>query len=74
MSGMSRAEHLQWCKDRAHEYINQGDYKNAITSMISDLSKHPETRDHAGIQLGIELLAAGFTSRHEAVNYIDGFR
>jgi hypothetical protein len=68
----TRAEHLQWSKDRAHEYINQGDYKNAVTSMMSDLNKHPETRDSPGIQLGLGLLVFGVT-RRDAVNYIEGF-
>lgn len=71
---LTRAEHLQWCKDRAHEYINQGDYKNAVISMMSDLGKHPETQDEPGIELGLGLLVAGFVSRHDAVNYIEGFR
>lgn len=41
---LTRAEHLQWCKDRALEYLNQGDLLNAVTSMTSDMSKHPETK------------------------------
>ena len=52
---MNRAEHLQWCKDRAMEYCRQGDVTNAYASMASDLSKHPETEGHAGIQLGAML-------------------
>lgn len=43
MSDWSRAEHLAWCKERALEYANRGDRKNALASMMSDLSKHPET-------------------------------
>lgn len=41
---IDRAEHLAWCKQRALEYLSAGDIKNAITSMLSDLDKHPETR------------------------------
>lgn len=41
---MTRDEHLQWCKDRALEYLNKGDMTNAVTSMLSDLGKHEETR------------------------------
>lgn len=40
---MDRKEHLQWCKDRANAYLNAGDIVEGITSMMSDLSKHPET-------------------------------
>lgn len=42
--------------------------------MMSDLGKHPETQDEPGIELGLGLLVAGFVSRHDAVNYIEGFR
>lgn len=41
---MTREEHLAWCKARALEYIERGDVRNGITSMMSDLSKHPETK------------------------------
>jgi hypothetical protein len=40
----TRAEHLAWCKRRALEYVEDGDLPNAIASMGSDLSKHPETK------------------------------
>ena len=43
MSGMSREEHLALCKRRALEYLDAGDAQNAVTSMMSDMSKHPET-------------------------------
>lgn len=56
---MTREEHLEWCKQRALEYVEAGDATGALASMISDLSKHPETEDHAGIQLGAMLMLAG---------------
>lgn len=37
-----RNEHLAWAKQRATEYLDQGDLANAVTSMSSDLSKHPD--------------------------------
>ena len=40
---MTRSEHLEWCKRRAREYLDRRDVKNAVASMLSDLSKHPET-------------------------------
>jgi hypothetical protein len=49
---MTRAEHMRWCKKRAHESyqydITHGaDWEkakaNVIGSMLSDLGKHPET-------------------------------
>lgn len=47
MNQPTRAEHLQWCKDRALEYVELGELETAIASMISDLKKHPATTiDH----------------------------
>ena len=41
---MTRAEHLEWCKVRAMRYVEVSDFKNAVTSMLSDLSKHEDTK------------------------------
>ena len=43
MTTMTRCEHLAWCKQRALAYLEENDCKNAVASMISDLSKHDET-------------------------------
>lgn len=43
----TRAEHLAWCKQRAMEYVNEGDISNAVASMTSDLGKHPDTASSA---------------------------
>ena len=40
---MTREEHLEWCKVRARAYLDQGQAAAAITSLMSDLTKHPET-------------------------------
>ncbi len=56
---MTRAEHLQWCKDRAIEYINNGDKDQAWASMVSDLGKHRETVGHMAIGLGTMMLMSG---------------
>jgi hypothetical protein len=71
---MTRQEHLQWCKERALEYVEAGDPTNALASMGSDLGKHPETRGHAGIQLGMMLLMAGqLSTPNEMRKFIEGF-
>ena len=71
---MDRAEHLQWCKDRAAAYLDSGDVVGASSSMLSDLRKHPDTEEHAGIQLTIMLLMAGHLGTVEAMRrHIDGF-
>lgn len=55
MSEISRSEYLEWCKQRALEYL-PGDPLNAFSSMMSDLREHSELRAHAGIQLGVGLM------------------
>ncbi len=74
---MTRQEHLEWCKKRAHEYVNKGDLLNGVTSMMSDLGKHPELAKSAGGALGmLGLLAmqqAQSGDRDGVVRYIDGF-
>lgn len=37
------AEHVKWCKERAREYLDMGDTSAAYRSMVSDMTKHPET-------------------------------
>ena len=50
------------------------DMTQAFSSMVSDLRKHPETEDHAGIQLGMGLLMAGqLKTQDEMRNFIEGF-
>ena len=69
---MTREEHLQWCKGRALGYVD--DPQNAVASMASDLSKHPETETHIGIQLGLGLLMSGNLSNPQDVaKWINGF-
>jgi hypothetical protein len=48
----TREEHLEWCKERAREYLDRGDLANAVASMGSDMDKHPETR-MAGEKMGM---------------------
>jgi hypothetical protein len=71
---MDRAEHLQWCKDRAMEYANRGELTEAVASITSDLTKHPETDGHAGIQMGVMLRFGGLLNTpHEVEKFINGF-
>lgn len=69
---MSRDEHLAWAKERALEYL-PGDPVGAEASMLSDLTKHPETVNHAG-----RMLAPMFYGKHndpdEVRSWIQGFR
>lgn len=71
---MNRAEHLAWCKQRALEYCDRGDTMNALTSMFSDLDKHPETEGHAGVKIGLGLMMIGSLSDQAAARrFIEGF-
>jgi len=72
---MNRAEHLNWCKQRAMEYIRAGDLRQAFTSMCSDVMKHPETEHHSATnQLGVMLLMGGhLDSAEEMTEWIQGY-
>ena len=71
---MDRTEHLQWCKDRALVYVKIGDVSQAVASMTSDLSKHPETASHPAIHLGTMLLfGSHMNGSAEAEKWINGF-
>lgn len=73
----TRAEHLQWCKDRAIAELNRGGIPavmNAWKSMMSDLSKHSETKDHIAIDLGCSLMMVGGLCRDQDMrDFINGF-
>jgi hypothetical protein len=74
---MTRAEHIKWCKERAHrEYdyykVNepQNAIRNATASMLSDLGKHPET---ANMQEMAFLLSTMAGDEASLFKFIDGF-
>lgn len=71
---MNRAEHLAWCKNRALEYVSNGDLGNAFASMVSDLGKHEDTDGHIGIELGMGLSIGGMLSTEPQMKeWIIGF-
>jgi len=71
---MTRKEHLNWCKQRALQYVNMGDLNQAFASMASDLSKHPETAGHAAMGLGAMLLLGGHLgTAYKMREFIEGF-
>jgi hypothetical protein len=73
----TRAEHLEWCKQRAREYLDRGDLANAVASMGGDMDKHPETR-MAGEKMGTLIYVAMFRITEGDVQgvreWIEGFR
>lgn len=70
---MTRDEHLAWAKKRALEYLDAGDVVNAITSMGSDLEKHPELKPNSSL-LMLGLIYARDYDYAGARRWIEGFR
>ena len=71
---MTRAEHLQWCKDRAMEYVKTGDLEQAFASFNSDMRKNIETAGHRGLELGAQLFFGKFlNTAREMEKWILGF-
>jgi hypothetical protein len=70
---VNRDEHLAWCKKRALEYWREGDLVNAVTSMGSDLSKHPETACHPAL-LMLGAMQAQHLDFEGVKHWIEGFR
>jgi hypothetical protein len=76
---MNRQEHLQWCKQRALEYLQPGPYfslDEAMASMASDLGKHDETRHHVSITIPLmfQLRMTGkLETAGEMQKFIEGF-
>lgn len=71
---MTREEHLQWCKDRAIEYVEKNELQNAFTSFHNDMCKHPETANHSALELGTMLMIFGHLSTpFKMKEWINGF-
>ena len=71
---MTREEHLQECKRRANEYLKAYDVPNAITSMLSDLGKHPDTKAAGESMAMLGMLYIVNRDMDGARRFIDGFR
>lgn len=70
---MTRAEHLAWCKKRALEYLDTGDLLDAVTSMGSDLAKHPELGCNPHLAL-LAAMRAQDGDERGVREWIEGFR
>lgn len=74
MTTDSRAAHLAWCKVRAFAYCDAGDAAQAFASFASDMQKHPDTAQHAGLQLGMmQLMSGHLTTPHAMRHFLEGF-
>jgi len=71
---MTRNEHLEWCKQRAIEYVETGDTQNAFVSFQSDMRKHNETENHTALELMTQMFFAGhLTTSIQMRKFIEGF-
>lgn len=75
----TRAEHLAWCKQRAMQeydfYVKSEGHSraalNAVTSMESDMTKHPETGSGIG---GLAfMMVRTLHTRADVQRFIDGY-
>jgi len=69
---MTRDEHIAWCKQRALEYLDIGDTHNAVASMLSNLTKHDETREVVFGPLATVCIMAA-SNPAETRRFIEGF-
>lgn len=71
---MNRAEHLQWCKERAIKFCDDGNISEAILSFVSDMGKHEKTADHPALTMMFGMQMVGTLSTPEEVkHHIEGF-
>jgi hypothetical protein len=69
----TRQEHLNWCKTRALEYANSGNYQEAIASMLSDLGKHPETEAAGALGGMMVIIELASPTKESVTKFIQGF-
>lgn len=69
--GVTRDEHLAWAKKRALEYL-PNDPVEGMTSMLSDLTKHPELANHPG-RLISPMMYGAANNPDEVRKWIVGF-
>jgi hypothetical protein len=71
----SLEEHLAFCKTRAREYLDQGDWLRAWNSFCSDALKHPDTRRNPMLmQIASEVREGRCTGVEAMRAKIDAFR
>lgn len=78
---MTRAEHIAWCRQRALAELDAAGPEEAVrvvsalSSLQSDLRKHPDTEHHQGLELGALLAFHGhLRTDAQAREWIDGIQ
>jgi hypothetical protein len=57
---MSREDFIEnIVKVKAREYLDLGEPLKAYNSFASDMLKHPETKNHMALMLGMQLMLTG---------------
>ena len=72
----SKQQHLDWCRQRALQYLDAGELTNACASLLSDLRKHEETRTTAalaGEQWAAKALSGHWDNPENVRQLIDQF-
>jgi hypothetical protein len=70
----NRDEHLAWAKERALKYLDDGNLRDAYTSMASDLTKHPDFLEIEKLMSPVGLLHLMNYDARELRRWIEGFR
>jgi len=74
---MTWDEHLAWCKKRAHEYLERGELLDAVTSMSSDVTKHPNGPKAGTPAVAMLMLVGAMSAQQgdirEVRRWIDGW-
>jgi hypothetical protein len=76
MPDMNRAQHMAWAKQRALEAMENGTPQMALDSLISDMTKHPETDNPFRLQFAQEEGARVLQTESAQLMraFIEGFR
>ena len=75
MSEATRAEHLQWAKERALMYCERGLLQLALDSLISDRAKSPETYDMDWVKSATLMWLEGELATQEQMReFIEGIK
>jgi hypothetical protein len=73
ISDIPRNKYVERCKQRALDYLDRGDLKNAVGSFVSDMSARPDCElPHHLAALGVLLLMGNDALGWKAL--IQGFR
>lgn len=71
---MTRAEHLQWAKDRAYEYCDKGDMTQALASFNSDMKKHDQLKNHIALEMmNMQVMGGLIKDAQQLRGFIEGF-